>query len=223
MTTKNDIFKEMFSKLYTNKENRFLMNALMDQQLEYIQPENLKEISNKNLLNLLIPSSVEIKLEDAELMKYLKIISEEELEFSEYFLPYKTPGALCFDLYACIKEPVILYPTGFIKKISTGISVQARNEYLDFGLELNIRSSLGSNGLTLANSTGLIDADYHGLISCLIINNHYENPYTINPGERIAQAKFIPKIRPKCTAKIVREFSTFTERDSNGFGTTGKF
>ncbi len=175
-------------------------------------------------VNMFMPENIEVKIENLELFKKLNIISQEQIDKEIYVLPYKTPKALAFDLFAVIPEPILIYGGGFMAKIPTGICIQAWNDFFDFGLEVNIRSSLGSKGLTLGNSSGIIDCDYLGAITCFVINNHYENQYTIHPGERIAQAKFIPLIRPaKDAVKLVKEFSRDSERDPNGFGTTGRF
>lgn len=183
----------------------------------------IQEAKDVNI-DMFRPSEVEIKIENLELFKKLNIISQKELDDETYIFPYKTKGALAFDLFAVIPEPIQLYGGGFMAKIPTGICIQAWNDFFDFGLEVNIRSSFGSKGLTLGNSTALCDTDYQGQIICFIINNHYENLVTIEPGERIAQAKFIPKIQPlDGSVKLVSEFSRSTTRDSNGFGTTGRF
>lgn len=81
------------------------------------------------------------------------------------------------------------------------------------------RSGLGhKHGIVLGNGVGLIDADYQGplMISCL---NRSTEPFTITPGERIAQLVFMPVARARFT--IVEEFAP-SERGSGGFGSSGR-
>ncbi|AEB51954.1 Deoxyuridine 5'-triphosphate nucleotidohydrolase Dut [Aeromonas veronii B565] len=50
--------------------------------------------------------------------------------------------------------------------------------------------------------------------------NDGEDPYTVQPGDRIAQLMFQPVVQ--VSLSVVEEFSTETERGSGGFGSTGK-
>jgi dUTP pyrophosphatase len=80
------------------------------------------------------------------------------------------------------------------------------------------RSGLGhKHGIVLGNLTGLIDADYQGplMISCW---NRAQAPYTIAPGERIAQLVFLPVARAQF--RVVEEFAA-SQRGAGGFGHTG--
>lgn len=81
-----------------------------------------------------------------------------------------------------------------------------------------VRSSMGfKRGLTLANSTGLIDASYRGPIMVKLRNNT-DAPVTIRQGERIVQYATLPvNIAPWVEAETLDE----TERGDGGFGSTG--
>jgi dUTP pyrophosphatase len=70
----------------------------------------------------------------------------------------------------------------------------------------------------LGNGVGLIDADYQGplLISCL---NRSGEPFTVAPGERIAQLVFLPVMR--VAFKTVEAFDP-SARGSGGFGSSGR-
>ena len=73
------------------------------------------------------------------------------------------------------------------------------------------------HGLALANSVGVIDSDYRGEILVSMINNG-SLPYSIEPGERIAQLLFMPVFH----AEIIKtEALKETLRGSGGFGSTG--
>lgn len=81
-----------------------------------------------------------------------------------------------------------------------------------------VRSSLGfKRGLTLANSTGLIDAAYRGPIMVKLRNNTDE-PVEIHQGERIVQYATLPvNITPWVEADTLDD----TDRGAGGFGSTG--
>ena len=81
------------------------------------------------------------------------------------------------------------------------------------------RSGLGhKHGIVLGNLVGLIDSDYQGelLVSCW---NRSDNPFVINPLERIAQLVVVPVIQAKFN--LVEHYPE-TERGEGGFGSTGK-
>jgi dUTP pyrophosphatase len=84
------------------------------------------------------------------------------------------------------------------------------------------RSGLGARlGIVLGQGVGTIDPDYAGewLIPLVNRNAIGTPPVVIKPGDRIAQALFLPLIRP--TFRIVEEFSAATARGAGGFGSTG--
>jgi dUTP pyrophosphatase len=100
----------------------------------------------------------------------------------------------------------ILIPTGF--KVSFNP---------DLVLKLYIRSSIGINGLSLANQVGIIDSDYRGEVF-LAIKNNSEIAQTINHGDRIAQAMLECIVKPEIIDDVVDE----TARNDGGFGSTGR-
>ena len=95
-----------------------------------------------------------------------------------------TPGSAGMDLRACIDSDVIINP-GERALISTGLAIALEsNAYVAY---IYARSGLAvKSGITLANCVGVIDSDYRGEI-CVGLINQYEESYTIQPGERIAQ------------------------------------
>ena len=82
-----------------------------------------------------------------------------------------------------------------------------------------VRSSMGiRRGITLSNAIGVIDSDYRGEVKVGLINQSAE-PYTIQPGERIAQLC----IAPVWQAAFVESAQlSDTARGAGGFGSTGK-
>lgn len=125
-----------------------------------------------------------------------------------------TRRTLAPDLRADIPEPVTLQPresTFF----NTGIEVAIPEGY--FGA-LAIRSSLAcKHGLMLANSLGIIDSCYRGPVKAKLVNIG-RRPYTINPGDRIAQLLIIPCVH--ATFVQVDELPE-SDRGTGGFGSTG--
>jgi len=132
-------------------------------------------------------------------------------------LPVKaTEGSAAYDLRVWPDEPVTL-EVGEIKALPTGIAIEpedANTAALVLG-----RSGLGTkHGITLANSVGLIDSDYRGELRVSLINRGSE-PFTVNPGDRVAQLMFVP-VMP--TVLTEAEELGDTQRGTGGFGSTGK-
>ena len=100
--------------------------------------------------------------------------------------------------------------------VPTGVAVAIPEGYA--GLVLP-RSGLASRqGLTLANSPGLIDSGYRGEVTCAVVNLDRETPVTINRGDRIAQLLIVPiaVVEPAWAAELPP-----SERGTGGFGSTG--
>ena len=119
------------------------------------------------------------------------------------------------DLCAAIEEPVILKPLER-KLIPTGIKIE-----IEKGYEAQIRPRSGlsiKHGITLINCVGTVDEDYRGEV-CVPLVNLSNEPYTIQPQERIAQMVIAKYEQAKI--EIVTELSD-TERGVGGFGSTGK-
>jgi dUTP pyrophosphatase len=99
--------------------------------------------------------------------------------------------------------------------VPTGIAIA-----LPKGFEAQIRPRSGlaiKNGVTLVNSPGTIDADYRGEISVIVIN-HGEEAFTIEPGMRIAQ--MVISVYQRITWNEVENLDS-TVRGAGGFGSTG--
>ena len=80
------------------------------------------------------------------------------------------------------------------------------------------RSGLGHrHGIVLGNGTGLIDADYQGPLLISVWNRGRE-PFTIEPGERVAQLVVMPIAR--VTLQVVDTFID-SARGTGGFGHPG--
>lgn len=127
-----------------------------------------------------------------------------------------TPGSAGMDLYACTDSCVTIAP-GEIKLIPTGIAIALPHS--GAAAFLYARSGLGvKKGICLANGVGVVDSDYRGEI-CVGLCNVSKAPYTLEPGERIAQMVVAPV--ESVQLKEVQALQE-TERGQGGFGSTGK-
>ena len=135
----------------------------------------------------------------------------------EFPLPaYATAGSAGMDLRACLDAPLALAP-GRAELIPTGLAIHLA----DPGLAAVIlpRSGLGhKHGVVLGNLVGLIDSDYQGqlLVSCW---NRGQEPFTIQPGERIAQLVVVPVVQ--VALEVVERFDE-SARGVGGFGHSGR-
>ena len=128
---------------------------------------------------------------------------------------YATPLSAGMDIRADINEPITLkplhrqlIPTGLYIALPEGFECQARP-----------RSGLAvKHGITVLNTPGTIDADYRGELKILLVNLSDE-PFVIEPGERIAQLVITPYIVGDFA--VVDELEE-TERGAGGFGSTGR-
>ena len=81
------------------------------------------------------------------------------------------------------------------------------------------RSGLGiRHGVALSNGVGVIDSDYRGEIA-VGLHNSADAPYTVQPGDRIAQLAVVPVVRAEL--EQTDELDE-TGRGVGGFGSTGK-
>jgi dUTP pyrophosphatase len=156
-------------------------------------------------------------MKDADRMK------QETVELPVEILPhaaglplpaYMSAGAAGMDLYAAVKEAVILEP-GAVQLIPTGLKAA-----VPAGYELQIRPRSGlaiRHGISLLNSPGTVDADYRGEIKVILINLG-PSAFTVRRGDRIAQMILcpIPRIKLLPTDTLPQ-----TVRGEGGFGHTG--
>ena len=117
------------------------------------------------------------------------------------------------DLYAAVQVGI---PVLGRNLVGTGIAVAIPESHVGY---ITPRSGLAnSNGITVLNAPGTIDAGYTGEIKVNLIN-HGQAPYVITPGQRIAQLVINPIVTP--TVVEVTELPD-TARGANGHGSTGK-
>jgi len=126
---------------------------------------------------------------------------------------YQTAGSVGFDLEAQENVEIAVGKTALI---STGLSFELPDTY---EIQVRPRSGLAlKHSITVLNSPGTIDSDYRGELKVILINHGTES-FKISIGDRIAQA-VINKVEI-VSFQDVQTISN-TNRDSQGFGSTGK-
>jgi dUTP pyrophosphatase len=135
----------------------------------------------------------------------------------EFPLPaYATAGSAGLDLRAMLEAPAVL-PPGDTLLLPTGLAIHLADP--GFAAVVLPRSGLGhKHGIVLGNLVGLIDSDYQGqlMVSCW---NRGSAPFTVVPGERVAQLVVVPVVQ--VALEVVEEFNA-SARGSGGFGHTGR-
>lgn len=128
---------------------------------------------------------------------------------------YATVNSAGMDLKANINEPVTLGPLERAL-IPTGLYIA-----LPEGTEAQVRPRSGlaaKHGISVLNSPGTIDADYRGEVKVILVNLSNE-PFVVNPGERIAQ---MVVARYEKVEWDEVEVLDETDRGAGGFGSTGR-
>jgi dUTP pyrophosphatase len=124
---------------------------------------------------------------------------------------------------AALAEPITLaplqrylVPTGLVLHIPSGFEVQVR-----------ARSGLAiKHGITLVNAVGTIDSDYRHELMVPLINLGNE-PYTVHPGDRIAQLVLAPVVQATyalaldADVQVASPYASLPQRQG-GFGSTGR-
>jgi dUTP diphosphatase len=123
------------------------------------------------------------------------------------------PGDAGLDLAAC--EQLTLAP-GERAVVSTGIAVSIPDGYA--GL-VTPRSGLASrHGISVVNGPGLIDSGYRGELKAILLNTDASEPFTIEPGMRIAQLVLVPV----ASARVVEVVELAgSARGTGGLGSSG--
>jgi dUTP pyrophosphatase len=150
----------------------------------------------------------------------IKLLWEDWADQTQPLPRYETPGAAGADIRANLRpedratgftlDPMrrAIVPTGFRVEIPAGYEMQIRP-----------RSGLAVKfGITLPNTPGTIDSDYRGPLGVALVNLGTE-PYTIQHGDRIAQAVIAPVLQ---ASYAVVDMLGETERGAGGFGSTGR-
>jgi dUTP pyrophosphatase len=118
-----------------------------------------------------------------------------------------------FDLFAA--EAHVLAPLGRAS-VGTGVALGLPPGLAALTLP---RSGLAvRHGITIVNAPGLIDPGYRGEVRIILLNTDREEPFAIEPGDRIAQLLFLPVTAVTLASQAVLDD---TERGERGFGSSG--
>jgi len=123
-------------------------------------------------------------------------------------------GDAGYDLYAI--EAAELGP-GERAMIRTGIAIEVSNGHA--ALVVPRSGTAARNGISVVNAPGLIDSGYRGEIRVLLLNTDRSEPFTIAPGDRIAQLILVRVETPP-----VEEVGGLRDsaRGEGGFGSSGR-
>ena len=111
-------------------------------------------------------------------------------------------------------EEVVLEP-GVPRLVPTGLTIE-----LPSGFEAQVRPRSGlalKHAITMPNTPGTIDPGYRGEIRVILLNLGRE-PYTIHPGDRIAQMV----VARYEAVEWIEEELTESRRGAGGFGSSGR-
>jgi dUTP pyrophosphatase len=119
-----------------------------------------------------------------------------------------------FDL--CAAEGARLEP-GERASVGTGIAVEIPHG--NAGLVLPRSGLAARHGISVVNAPGLIDAGYRGEVRVLLLNTDRDEPFEIEPGDRIAQLVIV-----QVGGGDAEEADSLADsvRGSDGFGSTGR-
>ena len=121
-------------------------------------------------------------------------------------------GDAGLDLTAC--ERVQLGP-GERALVPTGLAVAIPDGYAGF---VQPRSGLAAkHGITIVNTPGLVDSGYRGELLVNLLNTDPSEPFTIEPGMRIAQ---LVVMRVPGVELVVVDELPESERGVRGFGSS---
>jgi dUTP pyrophosphatase len=134
---------------------------------------------------------------------------------SRFPLPqYATVHSAGLDLRADLEQSLVLKPLERAM-VPTGLYIE-----LPEGYEAQVRPRSGlaaKHGISIVNTPGTIDPDYRGEIKVILVNLS-DVPFTLEPGERIAQM-VIARFEHISWNEV--ESLSATERGEGGFGHTG--
>ena len=182
--------------------------------------EELKPTSEEKRKIMTEILSITADIQDEIIMRYAE--NNDAVLFFQFLKPsakiptYAHKGDAGADIYAPETVVVPANARGF--KVETGLCCAISD-----GWEIQIRPRSGMSmktPLRISNQIGTIDSSYMGEW-CILFDNFSDNSYTINAGDRIAQAVLKPSY--SFLGKIVDDVHSVknTERDNGGFGSSG--
>ena len=123
-------------------------------------------------------------------------------------------GDAGYDLHAA--ERATIAP-GERASVGTGIALAIPDGHA--GLVVPRSGLAARHGISVVNGPGLIDSGYRGEVRVLLLNTDREQPFEVEPGDRIAQLVILRVESPELVeAQELAE----TVRGAGGFGSTGR-
>lgn len=122
------------------------------------------------------------------------------------------------------KAPFHLLQPGQTLDVTFQVAVDTGEQWAEVGDSDHVglaamilpRSGLGTRGLTLANSVGLIDADYTEFLRGRLELAPWAEPMPLERWDRVAQLVFVPLMCPAFAAVTI-----MSSTGRGGFGSTG--
>ena len=140
----------------------------------------------------------------------VNIVNRSRFPLPQYATVHSAGLDLIADLeFAQVLKPLerAMVPTGLFIELPEGYEAQVRP-----------RSGLAAkHGISIVNTPGTIDPDYRGEIKVILVNLS-DVPFTLEPGERIAQM-IIARFEHISWNEV--ETLSVTDRGEGGFGHTG--
>jgi len=140
----------------------------------------------------------------------VNIVNRSRFPLPQYATVHSAGLDLRADLeFAQVLKPLerAMVPTGLFIELPEGYEAQVRP-----------RSGLAAkHGISIVNTPGTIDPDYRGEIKVILVNLS-DVPFTLEPGERIAQM-IIARFEHISWNEV--ETLSVTDRGEGGFGHTG--
>ncbi len=123
-------------------------------------------------------------------------------------------GDAGYDLHAA--ESVTIDPGG---RASGGTGIAVAIPEGQAGLVIPRSGLAARHGISVVNAPGLIDAGYRGELRVLLLNTDRTQPFTVEPGDRIAQLVLV-----RVETEELEEVAELDEtaRGVGGFGSTGR-
>lgn len=156
------------------------------------------------------------KFEKISFEQFKKDVSDDKELYESIVLPKRsTSKSAGYDIRSI--ENGIVKP-GQVMRFKTGLKVCMNDDEV---FNIYSRSSFGLKyNVTMANSVGVIDADYYnnedneGHFSIVLVN-HSNNDFEVKVGDRIAQGVFMKYL---CVDDEIKS----DKKRKGGFGSTGK-
>ncbi|ADY26724.1 deoxyUTP pyrophosphatase [Deinococcus proteolyticus MRP] len=127
-------------------------------------------------------------------MRGFQLVSAQYRQHPDAQIPLPRRGTRHSAGYDFVTPAAFTVAPGEMVRVATDVKA-----YMGPGevLQLYVRSSAGLRGLVLANTVGIVDADYYGNPDndgniILALRNLGAEPFTAQAGDRVAQGVFVP-------------------------------